>query len=238
MYYSVKYDIMKVDIIRFLILHKYGGLYADLDIFPKLKKLKDKDLIISYKKGQKREHFEMEVVQSKKNNKFLLDFLDHVKKQIKEKNKVKIYDTWKARYVYQTTGPYSLHRFLKENNIEPDKYIINEPKTDDNSLNLSVMKILLVIQVVLIYLSYNPIYIYILLLSYSFNFLLILENGFVLKKLSLLADNGEDDLILLYNVLLNQLILFLFRIITPKNKYNIFTVFRDIIYYIICKRFP
>ena len=137
MYYSVKYDIMKVDIIRFLILHKYGGLYADLDIFPKLKKLKDKDLIISYKKGQKREHFEMEVVQSKKNNKFLLDFLDHVKKQIKEKNKVKIYDTWKARYVYQTTGPYSLHRFLKENNIEPDKYIINEPKTDDNSLNLS-----------------------------------------------------------------------------------------------------
>ena len=30
-----------------------------------------------------------------------------------------------------------LHRFLKENNIEPDKYIINEPKTDDNSLNLS-----------------------------------------------------------------------------------------------------
>ena len=31
----------------------------------------------------------MEVVQSKKNNKFLLDFLDHVKKQIKEKIKLK-----------------------------------------------------------------------------------------------------------------------------------------------------
>lgn len=137
MYYSVKYDIMKVDIIRFLILHKYGGLYADLDIFPKIKKLRDKDLIISYKKGQKREHFEMEVVQSKKNNKFLLDFLDHVKKQIKEKNKIKIYDIWKARYVYHTTGPYSLHRFLKENNIKPEKYIINEPKTDEKTLNLS-----------------------------------------------------------------------------------------------------
>ena len=37
MYYSVRYTIMKVDIIRFIILHKYGGLYVDLDIIPKLK---------------------------------------------------------------------------------------------------------------------------------------------------------------------------------------------------------
>lgn len=136
LYYSVKYDIMKVDIIRFLILHKYGGLYADLDIFPKLKKLKIGDLIIHYKKGKKREHFEMEVIQSKKNNQVLLDYLDYVKTQIKEKNKIKIYDTWKARYVYHTTGPHSLHRFLKINNIHPDTYNINEPLTKNNSLNL------------------------------------------------------------------------------------------------------
>ena len=31
---------MKVDIIRFIILHKYGGLYVDLDIMPKIKRLK------------------------------------------------------------------------------------------------------------------------------------------------------------------------------------------------------
>ena len=33
-------------------------------------------------------------------------------------------------------GKYLINH-LKENNIHPDKYIINEPKTVDNSLNLS-----------------------------------------------------------------------------------------------------
>lgn len=137
MYYSVRYTIMKVDIIRFLILHKHGGLYVDLDIIPKIKKLVNSDLVIAYKVADKRQHYEMEVVQSKKGNPFLLNFLDHVKQQIKDKNKIKIYEIWKARYIYQTTGPYSLHRFLNENNIKPDKYIINEPKSNDKSLNLT-----------------------------------------------------------------------------------------------------
>jgi len=135
-YYSVKYDIMKVDIIRFLILHKYGGLYADLDTEPLINTLKSSTLIFAFKKGLKRKHYELEIIQSIKGHPYLLQYLDHVKKQIEEKNKIKIYDSWKCRYVYQTSGPHSLNRFLK-NIDDVDNYIINEPLTKNNSLNLT-----------------------------------------------------------------------------------------------------
>ena len=63
-------------------------------------------------------------------------YLNYVKEQIKEKDKIKVYETWRARYVYQTTGPFSFNRFIKNNKIIVEKYIINEPLTYDDSLNL------------------------------------------------------------------------------------------------------
>lgn len=133
LYNSVKYKIMKVDIVRFLILHKYGGLYLDMDIVPNIDSVNDGDFKIAYKIAPKRKHYEMEVIQSYKSNKLLLLFLDYVKTQIEEKNNIDIYNTWKARYVYQTTGPYSLNRFLKKMTI--NKFIINEPSKKDLNLN-------------------------------------------------------------------------------------------------------
>ena len=48
LYNSVKYPIMKVDIIRFIILHYYGGLYLDLDVVPgKIKRLKLNKFVIA-----------------------------------------------------------------------------------------------------------------------------------------------------------------------------------------------
>ena len=85
LYDNVRYTIMKVDIIRFIILHKYGGLYVDLDIMPKIKRLKNDELIFAYKKGNKGKHFEMEVLQSNKGNPILLDYL-----QYEKTNKIKI----------------------------------------------------------------------------------------------------------------------------------------------------
>jgi hypothetical protein len=130
LYYSVKYLIMRVDIIRFLILHKEGGMYSDLDVIPKIEKLKDSPLCLAWKVSPKKKWWEMEVLQSEKSNPILLDFLDYVKEQIKAKDKIDIYKDWKCRYVYQTTGPFSLHRFLKKNKVEPDKYLINHPLQD------------------------------------------------------------------------------------------------------------
>jgi hypothetical protein len=131
MYYSVKYPIMKVDIVRFLILHKCGGLYADLDTTPNIIKCKDDDFIVGYLNTQK-PFYEMEIIQSKKNNPLLLEFLDYAKTQIIEKDKEEIYDKWKCRYVYQTTGPRALTRFLKGKEVS--KYIINH--ADEKSQNI------------------------------------------------------------------------------------------------------
>jgi mannosyltransferase OCH1-like enzyme len=136
MYYSVRHLIMRVDIIRFLILHKYGGIYLDLDIIPNIDKIEDDEMpTFSYKFGNKRKHYEMEIIKINKGNPLLLDYLRYMKSQIEEKNKIDIYNKWKCRYVYQTTGPHSLNRFLK-NRLGIQTYKINESSTLTGLLNL------------------------------------------------------------------------------------------------------
>ena len=109
LYFSCKYEIMKIDIIRFIILYEYGGLYADLDVIPVIKKLP------SYKFAVSKNDYELnvEVLLSTKRNEVLLEYLRHIKKEIKLKDKIEVYKTWKMRYVHQTTGPKSFKRFLK-----------------------------------------------------------------------------------------------------------------------------
>ena len=130
LYYSCKYKIMKIDIIRFIILYEHGGLYADLDVIPVVKELPSYEFAVS--KNDQR--LNIEVLLSTKSNKVLLDFLEYVEKQIVLKNEIDIYKNWKLRYVFQTTGPRSFARFLKgkEFNIlklnEPDHQAKKDPQ--------------------------------------------------------------------------------------------------------------
>ena len=138
LYHSVKYPIMKVDIVRFLILGVYGGLYLDMDCYPVSNMLIDEDVDFAVadtqnynKKGPSgdalaNKPYEIEVIQSKVNNPILSDYIRYVETQIKEKDKIKVYETWKCRYVYQTTGPLSFCRFMK-NKPKPHTYKINSP---------------------------------------------------------------------------------------------------------------
>ena len=127
---NARYNIMKVDIGRFLILYDRGGLYMDLDVEPKISKLKDYDFALSTSsKGSK---FNMEVVQGKKGNQLLLDYLDYVKEQIAEKSKMDIYKTRKGRFVLHTTGPYSLIRWVKKNKLKPETYNVNNSTNYNN----------------------------------------------------------------------------------------------------------
>lgn len=123
MWKGVKYAIMKVDILRFVIVYHYGGIVTDLDVFP-LKPLAsvilDKNKMCIWSPSGR---FNYEVIYTPKHNEVCLGFLRYVKTQIEEKSKMKIYETWKARFVLQTTGPASFKRFL-------DKY----HKGDDNIL--------------------------------------------------------------------------------------------------------
>lgn len=129
MYENCRFDIMKVDIMRFLILHKHGGVYLDLDISPKIDMLKEYPFasstkIIENKKG-KRKIYEIEVLQSESNNPAILQFLDYVKSEIERLNNIEIYKSWKARYIMNATGPYCFTRFIKKHKISIDEYKTN-----------------------------------------------------------------------------------------------------------------
>lgn len=121
MWKNVKYAIMKVDILRFIILYHYGGFVSDLDEFPNVKNLKsitDGDKLIIF---TPKTRFGYGILYSPKNNELCLNFLRYVKTQIEEKDKIKIYETWKGRYILNTTGPYAFKRFLiKYYNKDPN----------------------------------------------------------------------------------------------------------------------
>lgn len=144
MYYSVKYPVQKVDIIRFIILQYYGGLYIDLDVYPRPDLvLKDYDFAVCDTQTNRNKKYEMEVLQACPGNPILTEFLRYAKSQILEKDEIEIYDKWKCRYIYQTTGPMSLCRFLKnkkynELNYKINTYKLNNPDYDgDMDLNLT-----------------------------------------------------------------------------------------------------
>ena len=125
-YHNVRHKIMKVDIIRFLILYDEGGVYSDLDIIPQLDNfdflltpLNYDKIFISHYYWTPQEHdkkvvMDMEVIGTAIiKNKILYDYLLYIPSQIEDKDKKKIYDSWKIRYVFQTTGPPSFRRFIK-----------------------------------------------------------------------------------------------------------------------------
>ena len=144
LYNSVKYPIMKVDIIRFIILHYYGGLYLDLDVVPgKIKRLKENKFVIAeniYNENSnprdniKNVKYQIEILQSYPCNHILLDYLRFVKAQITEKDKIKVYETWKVRYVLQTTGPNSFNRFIKNYKKDID-FLTYSRKSSSNNNN-------------------------------------------------------------------------------------------------------
>ena len=138
MYCSVRYPIMRCDIARLIILHAYGGLYADLDTMPNrewyehaefaLARVKDpkkttlsapakRKEVPGYQPSEKGEgmYLEMEIIVSTRGNDIFIRWLDHMRAEIQSKEYAKkgFWKTAKMRYVYQTTGPASLSRFLK-----------------------------------------------------------------------------------------------------------------------------
>ena len=117
-YKDLRYDIQRNDFIRFCILHKYGGFYIDLDMII----LQPLDSLINNTKVFHNIRY------VKPNFSFIEnDFMGvikghelwkHVMKycviNYNEKKQIDIYNTWKGRFVLQTTGPKFLARFIKK----------------------------------------------------------------------------------------------------------------------------
>ena len=137
MYCNVRYPIMRCDIGRLCIIHAYGGLYSDLDVLPNREiytqvplavsrvsqdaraSRKEKKLFPANAKcvGKEETGFlEMEVLVGAAGNSVFLDWLEYIKKEIASKPYHSPDSFWyiaKMRYVYHTTGPLSMQRFLR-----------------------------------------------------------------------------------------------------------------------------
>ena len=121
-YCNVRYPVMRCDIGRVLILHAFGGLYADLDTMPNREWYEQARLAVArvedpkkQKDGLSAKYFEMEVLVAERGNGILLDWVNHVCKEILSKPYHQAKSFWfnaKMRYIYNTTGPKSMSRFF------------------------------------------------------------------------------------------------------------------------------
>jgi len=130
---NVRFTIMKVDIVKWLILHDEGGLYLDLDIEPNIDCLKPYNFALASSAPNK---YNVDVIQSYKGNIMLLNFVEYIQNQIKQKDQISVYRVRKFRYVLQTTGPHALNRFIKVNKLKPNIYKTNDATTNPSAMNL------------------------------------------------------------------------------------------------------
>tara|TARA_R110000803_G_scaffold3369_1_gene11394 strand:+ start:801 stop:1457 length:657 start_codon:yes stop_codon:yes gene_type:complete len=116
-YYGMRYDIQRVDFARLLILYHHGGIYLDLDVrpFPKegknIKELFEKEIFIARWWDS---HLPYNAILGcHKGNPLMKEALNHCVESCEQKSKMEIYNKWTARFVFQTTGHYMLHRVFK-----------------------------------------------------------------------------------------------------------------------------
>ena len=132
-YYDVKYPVMKCDILRFLIVYQFGGMYSDLDVIPNQNVIEiDESKLTLCKYMNKKDNMDIEIICSPKYNIDLFNFIAfYVPEQIKEKD-ITIPKAWIIRYIFNTTGPRSFRRYLKKEkmdfNIIPTIHLEKEQK--------------------------------------------------------------------------------------------------------------
>lgn len=143
-YHNLRFKIMKVDFMRFLILYHYGGLYSDMDIMPRIENLdfifeNENNYFVSKYVNKNNDIYDIEILSSCNPREALFyDYLFYIPTQIEEKNKIEVYKNWKIRYVFHTTGPRAFNRFLKNytlgcrNILSLNTILFDEGITKDN----------------------------------------------------------------------------------------------------------
>ena len=132
LYRKPTYAIQRCDVARWMILYVYGGLYADLDTFPNRPSYQQVSLGIpkmlarSYKHGPE---WEMKFIVATQGNSQLIDIMLNQVVNYKARMHMKVYRTRPCRFVYHTTGPYALRRFLYFNSISEtvNSFAMNRP---------------------------------------------------------------------------------------------------------------
>ena len=123
-YYDFDQDIMRIDFAKYLILWNYGGIYIDLDICIMTKSIRhlfDKNYFFVRWHNSKLPY--NAILGTKKKNPLYLDILKHCEESYYEKRKIPIYQQWKGRFVFQTTGHFMLQRVLKKHKMNSKDYL-------------------------------------------------------------------------------------------------------------------
>ena len=115
-YNNFREKVMRADFIRYLILFDQGGLYVDCDICPinDIDELLHKNEFFVRWNNDKRELPYNAVLGSVKNSNLYSNIIQHLIQSYQEKSQMEIYNKWKGRFVFQTTGHYMLQRVLKK----------------------------------------------------------------------------------------------------------------------------
>ena len=109
--------VMRTDFVRFAILHRYGGMYSDLDVFPN----RDTYLMVPFGVGkcphiiEKRGFlYEMEIIVAEQGHPELVQYMECQRDRVaRTPYHEGFYRHKVVRYILNTTGPYNFTRFLK-----------------------------------------------------------------------------------------------------------------------------
>tara|TARA_R110002110_G_scaffold161442_1_gene360223 strand:- start:267 stop:1238 length:972 start_codon:yes stop_codon:yes gene_type:complete len=114
-YNDFRLPIQKADFIRYLILYDEGGVYVDCDVAP-IGDMSDlfqmNEFFVRWSDDKKELPYNA-VLGSVAKSKLYEDIFKQMKHDYEEKSKIKTYDTWVGRFVFQTTGHHMLNRVLK-----------------------------------------------------------------------------------------------------------------------------
>ena len=130
-YKSMRYDIQRIDYMRFVILYIYGGIYSDLDLIPiqRFDRLLNQKFFVNTLRDlipNHNEYVQNDFMGSVSGFSLWKHLLHNCEKNYLKKASMEVYDVRKARFVLHTTGPRYFSRIIKKAmpNYKPDATIV------------------------------------------------------------------------------------------------------------------
>ena len=115
LYENFRFPIQKADFIRYLILYDEGGIYVDCDVAP-IGDMNDlfelNEFFVRWHDDKKQLPYNA-ILGSVPKSELYEDIFKQIHHDYAEKIKIKTYETWVGRFVFQTTGHHMLARVLK-----------------------------------------------------------------------------------------------------------------------------